>query len=150
MIDIELNNYEDAFNMFNQEEISESLNDYIVKKSKMVKGNITLNIIGDLSEEEKDKFVTAIHRYYGLQTKNSKQIDRYDDYYRIGLVLIGSLIIIISDLFDFFLGEVLLIAGWVVIYESFYDLLFNSAKRKFNRMKYQKLSKCKFLFSGKE
>ena len=50
-------------------------------------------------------------------------------------ILIGAILIIFSTIFTNFIGEILLIAGWVVIWEVFYDLFFNRIKRKVKQKK---------------
>ena len=53
---------------------------------------------------------------------------------------------IISEIFSALLSELFLIAGWVVIWEVVYDILFTGIKRKQKLKIAQKLSTCEISF----
>ena len=74
---------------------------------------------------------------------------KYDDIYRLILLIIGILLIIISENLISFISELFLIAGWVVIWEMVYDIIFNQLKRTKNKNHYQKLAQAQINFETK-
>ena len=65
------------------------------------------------------------------------------------LLIIGILLIIISENLISFISELFLIAGWVVIWEMVYDIIFNQLKRTKNKNHYQKLAQAQINFETK-
>ena len=80
------------------------------------------------------------------KVKSLNKIDKYDDYFRFLLLLLGIILIIISEIFSALLSELFLIAGWVVIWEVVYVILFTGIKRKQKLKIAQKLSTCEISF----
>ena len=64
--------------------------------------------------------------------------------------LLGIILIIISEQLTLFLSELFLIAGWVVIWEVVYDILFTGIKRKRELKIAKKLSTCEINFINEE
>ena len=144
-IRVDIDNKEDIFNKFNNQQISEELGDYIYNCAKMFPTNkkITIYINNSVifSKEEKQQLVDGIREYYGLLVKKKM---------RIILFLIGILLIILSDSFShiikFLLPELFLIAGWVAIWEAVYSVLFVDNKIKLEIKKARQLSNCEIRF----
>lgn len=150
-IKIELKNIEQALNEFNNNMLSSSLDEYIMSNFthlNLIKKDITLNISGLKTKEEQEKIQTIIHEHYSRKFKIFELTDDLDDYFKIIFGIIGSLAIIISHKFSFFLSELFLIAGWVIIWEIIYDLLFNEIKRKRKNKIYRTLASCKIIFKN--
>lgn len=122
-IRVDIDNKEDIFNKFNNQQISEELGDYIYNCAKMFPTNkkITIYINNSVifSKEEKQQLVDGIREYYGLLVKKKMFYTKFNKLKRIILFLIGILLIILSDSFShiikFLLPELFLIAGWVAI-----------------------------------
>ena len=131
-IKIELNNLDNATNQFNNEVLDNELDNYIT--------NTSLHIL------PKEQLIKLIHTHYEKKVKQLKQIDKYDDYFRMILLLLGIILIIISEHLTSFLSELFLIAGWVVVWEMVYDILFTGMKRKRSLNLYKKLATCKIEF----
>lgn len=64
-------------------------------------------------------------------------------------LLLGIILIIISEQFTSFLSELFLIAGWVVVWEMVYDILFTGIKRKRDLKIVKKLATCEISFIEK-
>lgn len=146
-INIELSNIEDATSQFNKAELSEELHEYIINKCKfkMLKNSrITLNIIG--IKENKDLLSKIIHNHYEQKAAIFKKFDLVDNYLRLFLLLLGIISIFLSYKLPLLISELFLIAGWVLVWEIFYDLLFNEIKRKRNYKIYKALKNCKITF----
>lgn len=151
MIKIKLNNYQKAFNEYNDDRLSESLDNYIISEAKMVPLNdMDIIIKGKYNEDEKNKLIKTIHNYYNEKNNYYDSIDRYDHIFRLILFFIGVILIILSYISRNIVSEVILIVGWVLIWEAIYDLLFNSIKRKRKKHLYEKLSGCKITFEKEQ
>ena len=128
-ININLKSIEDATNEFNDKLLSSNLDTYILENSKHTRN--------------KERISLTISNI-------SSKIDHYDDYFRLLLLLLGIILIIISEQLTLFLSELFLIAGWVVIWEVVYDILFTGIKRKRELKIAKKLSTCEINFINEE
>lgn len=149
MINIDINTLEELENSFNKKHINRDLEEYFMECAKLMPrgGKIELKINGNLNPNEQDNATNLIHGYYKEEFKQYHLIDKYDDYVRIVLLILGIVFIIISEHLIDVLSELFLIAGWVVVWEIIYDLIFTGFKRKKTKSIYQKLSKCEISFS---
>ena len=147
-ITIKLEKIEDALNKFNENILNEELDNYIITSCKHIhsKEKIILNIDNLSKKEEQNKLENVIHNHYQIKVKQLNKIDKYDDYFRLILLLLGIILIIISEQFTSLLSELFLIAGWVVVWEVIYDILFTGIKRKRDLTIYKKLTNCPINF----
>ncbi len=146
-INIKLETLEDATNKFNNNVLNEELDSYITNASLHThKERIILNVDGLLNNKDQEQLVKLIHTHYQNKVKQLNKIDKYDDYFRFILLLLGILLIIISEQFTSLLSELFLIAGWVVVWEIVYDILFTGARRKRDLKLYKKLATCETEF----
>ena len=148
MINIDINNLEELENDYNKKHINKDLEEYIMECAKLMprKEKIELKINSNLNSIEQENAINLIHGYYKEKFKQYHLIDKYDDYFRIILLLLGILLIIISEQFTSLISELFLIAGWVVVWEIVYDILFTSIKRKRDLKLYKKLATCEIEF----
>ena len=147
MINIELNNYEDAFNKFNKEELSEELASYIFEIAKQISlDEISITIKGEFDEEKQSELESLIRRYYRKKTVLFNRNDKYDSIFKMIFALIGIILINVSIHVHDLLGELFLIAGSVAIWEVVGDFLFEIMKRKRERNIYTRLSRCNISF----
>lgn len=151
-ININLKSIEDATNEFNDKLLSSNLDTYILENSKHTrnKERISLTISNISSKKEQNDLINLIHSHYLKKVIQLKKIDHYDDYFRLLLLLLGIILIIISEQLTLFLSELFLIAGWVVIWEVVYDILFTGIKRKRELKIAKKLSTCEINFINEE
>lgn len=148
-VNIKLKSIEDATNPFNESLLNEELDNYIVNNCKHIssKEKIILNVNNLSKKEEQEQLLALIHHHYQNKVKQLNKIDKYDDYFRLVLILLGIILIIISEQFTSLLSELFLIAGWVVVWEVVYDILFTGIKRKRDLKLCKKLSTCKINFN---
>ena len=135
-------------NEYNPKYLKPELEDYIINCAKQVYPKESINL--DLSLEtnlEQKKIENIIHYHFEDKYLKLKRVDHYDDYYRLILLLLGIILIIISEALTAFISEIFLIAGWVVIWEMVYDVLFTGLKRKREQKIYKKLANCEITFS---
>lgn len=148
-INIELKNLESALNEFNKDILSDNLDNYLIyslNNEKLINKNIQLNIKGINNKEEQIHLTKVIYTHYQKKNNFFNKIDNVDNIVRFILGIIGAIIILISHEFDFLLSELFLIAGWVIIWEIVYDILFNEIKRKRKKKIYDLLANSKINF----
>ncbi len=140
-MEIKINLTSDALNKFNEEKISESLDNYIMNelKHKPIKNDLTLALSG----ENKEKIGKIIHDYYKNKFYYAQKIDAIDNYVRGLLFIVGIIAILLSEQLKNLASEIFLIAGWVIIWEILYDILFNELRRKRKTKIYKALANCK-------
>ena len=147
-ISIKITTLKDATNEYNENVLNSELENYLTTSCMhtLNKERIILNIYGLENKEEEKEIINLIHKHYETKAKQLKKIDKYDDYFRFLLLILGIILIIISEQLTSFLSEIFLIAGWVVIWEMVYDILFTGIKRKKDLKIYKKLSQCEITF----
>jgi len=151
VIEININTYEDITEKFNNDKLSRELANFIYDQyaALSLNKNVEINIKStcDLTEEQENNIADMIHRHFGLETQKSILIFKYKTKYQILLFLIGIFLITLSNL-KFIselstIHEILLIFGWVAVWELIYDIMFVDIKENVKRKKYKKLSKVK-------
>ncbi len=151
-ININIDNPTDIYNKYNNNYLNDDLDNYLLTNTKYIKRKekITLNIKGNINKEDQIKIKKTINKHYMNKYNSLKIIDKYDDIYRFILLIIGISFIIISEKLISFISELFLIAGWVVIWEMIYDILFNQLKRNKDKNHYQKLASAKIKYQDEE
>jgi len=142
-IEINITNENELLNIYNKNIIAETLDNYLITslEHRSLKEDITINITGT-----KNEFIKSIiTNYYEEKYLYLKKIDKLDNYIRLTLFLIGILAIFISKQFTNIVSEIFLIAGWVIIWEIIYDVLFSEIKRKRKARIYKTLAKAKII-----
>ena len=138
VISIRIIDYDSAFNEFNDQYISDSLFNYIV--NEYVKRKDVIIRISGVKEEKQDKLYEAIKYTFKEKYKNYTKVDKFDDVYRILLLILGIVFVTLNQMFDiYFIKEIMLVAAWVVIWETVYDFLFKGTDRKVKTNMYKSL-----------
>ncbi len=146
-IDINLNSINEALSIYNKNELNESFDSYLIAHCELLSfknTSLILNIKG-LPKEDWKTLENVIHEYYLNKFKIFKKIDEVENYIRLGFFIIGTLAILISELFTSFLSELFLIAAWVIVWELVYDLLFKEIKRRKKAKIYKYLANAKIV-----
>lgn len=151
IIEININNYEDVIEKFDNDKLSNDLANFIYNQYMALpinrKPEINIKTICDLTEEQQGNIADIIHKHFGLEVQKSIVAFRHKIKYQVLLFLIGVLLIAVSNLnFMSELGtihELFLIAGWVAVWELIYDGFFVDFKEKIKRKRYKKLSNIK-------
>ena len=151
-ITIYINNIKDIVSPFNNNIITEELSNHIMHQclGLSVRGKLNLNFVGDANLEEQEIIKNAIRNYYIFHIEHYKNIDKYDEWIRLGLLVLGIVLIFISQKFEYIINEFLLIIGWLAIWELSYDVLFDKRKRKREYLRYKQIYSSKIKFSNKE
>ncbi len=151
-INIFLKEREDYINSFNQERISTDLDEYILNETKTFnpKRKVTVNISSNfnIGEDEQEKIKRMIKASYRDDIKELKLYR--DNLLRRDflILLIGILILVIYYLFlDYpVINEIILIVGWITVYESIYSLLFSRTELNIKIRKRKQLINSKIIF----
>lgn len=150
-IKIELKDKEKIYNAFDENKLSDDLGRYIYTQRSSFEINkdieIDIYFYDNMSSNEKDNIVNMIHEYFKDSVKEMSYVEKQDRIKKILLLILGTILIFLSHLInlnnDFIISEILLIVGWVSIWEVFDNILFRETKRKFRLNIYKKLSICK-------
>lgn len=153
-IEININDKNDVINRFCKNKLDYNLEEYIYKEcfKGPLKKHITLNIKSKnkLSIKDQNDIVNIIRSSYGHNIRENLLYLKYDRTRDVFLFLIGIVILLISKLIDFndkfIISEILLIIGWVSIWEATYNFIFDDNKRRIRIKRYKKLTKCKINF----
>ena len=92
-VNITIESHNDIYNKFNDEFLNDELSNFLLDSSKSIrqKEKIAINIKGKFTKEEEDKIKKVINNHYNHKYGHLKQIDKYDDIYRLILLIIGIL-----------------------------------------------------------
>ncbi len=135
-ININLLNKEDFLEKYNDNDVSADFLEYLIKKGKNIskKDDLVLNIKVDFKNDLniKDMLIQTLNKEY-LNTVNDHY---FNNLFQIMLFLLGIIFLSLSTLFkeDNIWKEILLIGGWVPIWEMLELELFSDVrgrKRKF-------------------
>lgn len=153
IIEINITNYEDVVEKFDNNKLSNELAKFIYNQYTALSVNkgVEININSNLTEEQKNNLADMIHRHFGLETQKSILTFKYKTKYQILLFLIGILLIALSNLSLISnlstIHEILLIFGWVAVWELIYDIMFVDIKENIKRKRLKKLSKVKINYN---
>ena len=129
IVKVNVDNFDDLFNKYDSDDISDSLALYIENRCSRTTKNklrIIISTKEELNKLEKDKIVTSIRSHYGLENKyldiEIKKMNKvYMMYFFVGLltVFVGNILSLGT-----YIPEVIDIIGGFIIYESAFNLFF--------------------------
>lgn len=151
---INLNHNDDACNKFNNDILSKELGNYIYEQYTSFKedGNIKLIISSDeeIDNDFKNKLRKMIKEHINSNIVELNKIHNKLIFKSILLSIIGICLIFIAHFFnihnEYIVSEVLMIAGWVSLWEVFDNLVFKESKWRSRYNGYKKLNKCEIEF----
>ena len=132
--------------------LNEELTDFIYDEcyGEDYKNNIVINIYTKLkiSDKEKNKMIDTIRRTFGLKIQDELYYYNKSKYKKTILFLIGIVLIVLYYLsFIDIIKEIILILGWLAIWESVYSFLTDSNRDNIYIYRLKQLSKAKIYFS---
>lgn len=155
VISVDINEFDSIFNQYNHNLLSYDFGKYLYNSVTTIKNTnkITIEITSkiDLSNEEQKKIKETIVKNTEFYLKKEKNLKKQDNYNKIFLMIIGITLILLANLIKeiYLIEELLLISGWVAIWEVVNDLLFVDSKRS-KKIKYlKKLYKSNIEFINK-
>ena len=157
MININLKKKEDFYSRYSNQKLNSELTDFIYNEcyGEDYKNNIVINIYTKLkiSKKEKNDMMDTIRRTFGLKVQDELYYYEKAKFKKTILFLIGIVLIVIYYLsFIEVLSEIILILGWLAIWESVYSFLADSSKDYIRIYRLRKLasSRIYFLSSSEE
>lgn len=151
IIKIEIKDKEKIYNAFDDNKLSDEFGKYIYNQRVSIGLNkevvIDISVYDQLSSVEKNALKKMIHEYFKHMVKEISYIEKQDRIKKILLFTLGTIFIFMSHIInlinDFIISEILLIIGWVSIWEVFDTILFKETKRSYKLNVCKKLSNCK-------
>lgn len=157
-ININLVNKEDLVNKFNNEELNTELGDYIYQKaiiSKISRNKFfRINIKTDFEINTREEMLNMVRSYYGNKVKE-ELLHLKREYIKNSILFIIGIILLILAYFtktitDFVLPEILIIVGWLAIWEMAYGVVFSGGKHRLKVRILKKLTKCKIIINEEQ
>ena len=155
IVNIKIDNVDELFNKFDDEDISDELASYIENRcSRTLKNEMLIKIYSEeeLSDEDKDRVVTAIRSHYGIENKfldiEIKKLQKVNIYYFVA----GVLTIFVSNILPIgkFIPEIIDVLGGFIIYESSFNLLFTDNELDLKSYRATKIGKSRIIFEHKK
>jgi hypothetical protein len=150
-INIVLENKKDFYSKFSDKILNQDLFDYIFNEcyGENYKNNVIINIYTkkELSSTEKNNMMDMVRRTFGLKVQDELYYYNSGKDKKIILFLVGIALIIIYYLsFINVLRELILILGWLAIWESTYSFLSDTKRDYIYIYRLRKLSNCRVYF----
>lgn len=152
IIEIDINKKEDYINIYNNDKLAPLLSDYILEEVKATSPKQKIKFVVTskftMSEQEKDKLVDMIRNKFGtdiseLMTINEKQLIMNLIPFLLGVVI---LIVYVLAMKILVVSEIILIIGWVLIWEATYNFLFKGAETKLAIARRKQIIEGKIIF----
>ncbi len=154
IINMTFDEKDDYISQFNENKLSNKLSNYILDecRGKPLKNKITLNIKMNyrISNKEKEEFIKMIHNNYKDDLKEYMLILKRSIIKKIIIFFIGVVLIYLAYFKDIMdnevISEIILIIGWVAIWEVAYTWFFESDKNRIMVKRLKQLIKCNINF----
>ena len=154
IIAISFDEKDDYINQFNNNKLSNSLTNYILEecRGKSLANRITLNVKTNfkISVQEKEEFIKMVHENYKTDLEEYVLILKHSNLKKILIFFIGVILIYLSYFKEIsnneVISEVILIIGWVAIWEAAYTWFFESDKNRIKAKRLKQLAKCQINF----
>ena len=154
IIEISFDEKDDYISQFNNIKLSNKLSNYILEecRGKSLSNCITLNVKTNfkINANEKEEFIKMVHENYKTDLQEHTLILRHSNLKKLIIFFIGILLIYMA----YFRGisenevisEVILIIGWVAIWEAAYTWFFETDKNRIKAKRLKQLAKCRINF----
>ena len=151
IININLKKKEDFYSRYSNSKLSSEITEFIYNEcyGENYKNNIIINIYTKLkiSNKEKNAMMDTIRRTFGLKVQDELYYYEKAKFKKTILFLIGIVLIIIYYLsFVEVVSEIILILGWLAIWESVYSFLSDSSKDYIRIYRLRKLASSRIYF----
>ena len=152
IIEISFDEKDDYINQFNENKLSNYLSNLDECKGKSLANRITLNVKVNfkMSSKEKEEFKKMIHENYKSDLSEYMLILKYSNLKKMIVFFAGIILIYLHYFKDIsnnkIISEVILVIGWVAIWEAAYTWLFENSKNRVKIKRLKQLTKCKINF----
>lgn len=147
IVNVYVDDIEDIFNRFDNNDISDELADYIEKRCSRVKRNeMSIRFItsSELDEHLKEKVVSAIRSHFGLEIKYSLLDIKKRKMMNVINFFLGLFILLFKNILPLTntLSDVVDVLGCFIIWEGAFSLLFTDSEIDLKIDRLKKISKC--------
>lgn len=155
-IEIDIGEKEDYINTYNKNKLSDSLCDYILEeiKNANTKNKITLVINSNFKMDynEKQKFISMLRRSFGTNVSEIIKISKKKSILNWVTFILGIIFLLFYFLInkEIVLTEIILIIGWVLIWETTYNMLFGGVETRLKILRRKQIINSKITFNHKE
>lgn len=154
IVKIIVDDIEDIFNQFDNNDISDELATYIENRCSRVKKNemvIEIYTNNKLDDNMKERVVNAIRTHFGLETKYNLIDTKRRKILNIIYFLSGIFIMLFKNLLPLTktINDIVDILGCFIIWESTYNLLFTDNEMDLKTDRAKKISNCHIDFKVK-
>ncbi len=152
IIEVTLPSKEDYLNKFHSNKISFELSDYILSECKAIHPNdsLEIHITCDfpISKEEQKNLIDMIRENYGTDIHEMYILVEKTKIINLLAFLMGIIFLFINLFVNFIpvVSEIILIFGWVLIWESIYNILYGGLKNRLMIHRLKRLTSCKIYF----
>lgn len=158
LININLDKEEMFYSEYNNQKLSRSLSDYIIHEcyGEPIKNNIVINIYCDfkITKDDEEKMINMIRTNYQMYIQDeefylNQEYGKEIILFGVGIILLVLYYIIFNKVVLF--SEIILILGWLAIWESTSNYLFviGNKKLKITRLKKIKEAQINFIDNKK-
>ena len=150
-VEIYIDEKQDYVSNYNTKMLNPELKNYVLEelRGSNLKKGIKIEIVGNYfdSEEKKQEFLKLFKNEFSLSIKDMTMYLRYSLMASLLLGLLGIIFIVISNVItSSVFKEIFLIMGWLGIWESTANIIFNESKNYLIMKRYERIRKAKIIF----
>ena len=150
-VEIFVDEQKDFVSNYNTNMLNPELKNYVLEelRGSNLKKGITVNIVGNYfdTSEKKNEFLKLFKNEFSLSIKDYSMYLKYSVIASLLLGLLGIIFIILSNIIGSSLfKEIFLIMGWLGVWESTANLIFNESKNYLIIKRYQRILEAKIIF----
>lgn len=151
-INVYINERNDFNNKFNNDELNSELGEYIFQKMLVAslkrKQSVKINVFTsfNVSQDENIAMIAMLKKYF-LNQINLEKIYLNNSYIKNFLLSVAGMFLIaisywLNNGTNFILTEILLIMGWLIIWEMGYSVLFSNSQHRLKIRLLKKITSC--------
>ena len=150
-VEIYIDEKSDYVSNYNTKMLNPELKNYVLEelRGSNLKNGIKIQIVGNYfdSEEKKQEFLKLFKNEFSLSIKDLTMYLKYSIIASLLLGLLGIIFIILSNIIKASVfKEIFLIMGWLGVWESTANIIFNESKNYLIIKRYERIRKAKIIF----
>ena len=150
-VEIYIDEKSDYVSNYNTKMLNPELKNYVLEelRGSNLKKGIKIQIVGNYfdSEEKKQEFLKLFRNEFSLSIKDMSMYLKYSLIASLLLGLLGIIFIVLSNVITASVfKEIFLIMGWLGVWESTANIIFNESKNYLIIKRYKRISKAKIIF----
>ena len=150
-VEIYIDERQDYVSNYNTKMLNPELKNYVLEelRGSNLKKGIKIQIVGNYfdSDEKKQEFLKLFKNEFSLSIKDMTMYLKYSLIASLLLGLLGIIFIVLSNVItDSVFKEIFLIMGWLGVWESTANIIFNESKNYLIIKRYERIRKAKIIF----